>query len=80
MGKPNEVAPAVPFAEDYRHAEDDPEEAHTSWQQLVQADRVMTKFRAPFIGKAGPVQFCPDRAFAERSTTNGADDVGGCLQ
>jgi hypothetical protein len=57
VGKPNEVDPAIPFAEDYQHAEYDPDAAHTFWQQLVQAHRVMTNFRAAFIGKASPVQF-----------------------
>ena len=57
MGKPNEVDPAIPFAEDYQHAEYDPYAARAFWQQLVQAHRVMTNFRAAFIGKASPVQF-----------------------
>jgi uncharacterized protein DUF5996 len=57
VDKPNEVDPAIPFAEDYQHAEYDPDAAHTFWQQLVQAHRVMTNFRAAFIGKASPIQF-----------------------
>jgi Family of unknown function (DUF5996) len=57
VGKPNEVDPAIPFAEDYQHAEYDPDAARAFWQQLVQAHRVMTNFRAAFIGKASPVQF-----------------------
>ena len=57
VGRPNEVDPAIPFAEDYQHAEYDPDAARTFWQQLVQAHRVMTNFRAAFIGKASPVQF-----------------------
>jgi len=55
--KPNEVEPAIPFAEDYQHAEYDPDAARKFWQQLVQAHRVMTDFRAAFVGKASPVQF-----------------------
>jgi len=57
VGKPNEVDPAIPFAEDYQHAEYDPDAARAFWQQLVQAHRVMTNFRAAYIGKASPVQF-----------------------
>ena len=57
VGKPNEVDPAIPFAEDYQHAEYDPDAARTFWQQLVQVHRVMTNFRAAFVGKASPVQF-----------------------
>jgi hypothetical protein len=57
VGKPNEVDPAIPFAEDYQHAEYDPDAARSFWQQLVQAHRVMTNFRAKFVGKSSPVQF-----------------------
>jgi Family of unknown function (DUF5996) len=56
VGQPNEVDPAIPFAEDYQHAEYDPDAARAFWQQLVQAHRVMTNFRAAFVGKASPVQ------------------------
>ena len=57
VGTPNEVEPAIPFAKDYQHAEYDPNAARSFWQQLVQAHRVMTNFRAAFVGKASPVQF-----------------------
>jgi Family of unknown function (DUF5996) len=57
VGKPNEVEPAIPFAEDYQHAAYDPDAARAFWQQLVQAHRIMTNFRAAFVGKASPVQF-----------------------
>ena len=57
VARPNEVDPAIVFAEDYQHAEYDPDLARTFWQQLVQSHRVMTNFRAGFIGKASPVQF-----------------------
>ncbi|WP_203998590.1 DUF5996 family protein [Micromonospora lutea] len=55
--KPNEVDPAVPFAEDYRHAAYDPRAAQLFWGQLLQADRVIGEFRSRFVGKASPVQF-----------------------
>jgi uncharacterized protein DUF5996 len=53
---PNEVDPAIPFAED-THAHYDPSAAHAFWRQLVQADRVIGRFRARFIGKVSPVHF-----------------------
>jgi Family of unknown function (DUF5996) len=57
VGKPNEVDPAIPFAKDYQHAAYEADAARTFWQQLVQAQRVMTDFRAAFLGKVSPVQF-----------------------
>src|SRR3546814_9372761 len=55
--RPNEVAPAIPFAEDHEHASYDPEAAHLFWQQLLQADRVIGEFRSHFVGKVSPVHF-----------------------
>lgn len=54
---PNEVDPAVPFAEDVEHASYDPEAAQLFWRQLVQAQRVLSRFRSRFIGKSSPVHF-----------------------
>jgi hypothetical protein len=54
---PNEVDPAIPFAEDHEHATYDPEAAQLFWRQLQQAHLVMGAFRSGFIGKASPVQF-----------------------
>ena len=48
---------ATPFAEDEAHASYDPEAAHRFWRVLVQADRVLTAFRARFLGKCSPVHF-----------------------
>ncbi|UXA16209.1 DUF5996 family protein [Mycobacterium sp. SMC-4] len=53
---PNEVDPAIPFAED-QHAGYDPSAAGAFWQQLVQADRVISQFRSRFVGKVSPVHF-----------------------
>ena len=53
---PNEVDPAIPFAENF-HAAYDADAVHTFWQQLIQADRVIGQFRARFIGKVSPVHF-----------------------
>ncbi|MGH3961018.1 DUF5996 family protein [Mycobacterium sp.] len=55
--RPNEVDPAIPFADDYQHADYDPDAARTFWMQLVQAQRVIGQFRASFIGKVSPVHF-----------------------
>jgi hypothetical protein len=57
VARPNEVDPAIPFAEDFQHAAYDPEPARAFWRQLVQAHRLMTNFRAAFVGKASPIQF-----------------------
>jgi hypothetical protein len=54
---PNEVEPAIPFAEDQEHASYDRAAVHRWWQALVQVDRVMQQFRSPFIGKQSPVHF-----------------------
>ena len=54
---PNEVDPAIPFAQDHEHASYDPEAAHVFWRQLVAADRVIGEFRSHFVGKVSPVHF-----------------------
>ncbi|BBX21502.1 hypothetical protein MTER_09130 [Mycolicibacter terrae] len=54
---PNEVEPAVPFAEDVEHASYDPQAAQLFWRQLVQAHRVLGRFRSRFVGKSSPVHF-----------------------
>lgn len=53
---PNEVHPAIPFADD-THIGYDPAAANAFWRQLVQADRVVGRFRARFVGKVSPVHF-----------------------
>ena len=55
--RPNEVEPAIPFADDTEHAAYDAKSAHLFWGQLVQADRVLHEFRSNFIGKVSPVHF-----------------------
>ncbi|WP_433465621.1 DUF5996 family protein [Spirillospora sp. CA-128828] len=55
QGHPNEVDPALPFAEDDQHASYDAESAYLFWQQLLQAARVMGEFRSRFVGKVSPV-------------------------
>jgi hypothetical protein len=54
---PSEIENAVPFERDRSHAQYDPEYAARFRQALVQSARVMTEFRARFIGKVSPVHF-----------------------
>ena len=54
---PNEVDPAIPFAEDHTHAAYDGQAAQLFWRQLLQASRVMGRVRSEFYGKASPVHF-----------------------
>ena len=54
---PNEVDPALPFAEDDVHASYDRDAANLFWCQLLQANRVLGQFRSRFIGKVSPVHF-----------------------
>jgi hypothetical protein len=54
---PNEVERAIPFAEDEEHRAYDGGAARLFWRQLLQADRVLGRFRSEFAGKASPVHF-----------------------
>ena len=55
IARPNEVADAIPFAQDETHRDYDADAVHRFWQILVQTERVMGQFRARFIGKCSPV-------------------------
>ena len=52
---PNEVEPAVPFAEDEEMRAYDPDSARRLLAALVSADRVFRLFRSGFLGKVSPV-------------------------
>jgi hypothetical protein len=54
---PNEVADAIPFDRDEKHAAYDREYANRFWRVLVQADRLFKEFRGRFCGKCSPVHF-----------------------
>jgi hypothetical protein len=54
---PVEIEDAIPFDRDSAHASYDPEYVNRFWRILVQVDRLFTRFRAPFLGKASPVHF-----------------------
>ena len=54
---PVEVEQPIRFTADETHASYDPEYANRHWRILVQADDVLRRFRAPFLGKCSPVHF-----------------------
>ncbi len=54
---PNEVAEAIPFDRDEKHAAYDSEYANRFWRVLLQADRLFKDFRGRFCGKCSPVHF-----------------------
>jgi hypothetical protein len=55
--RPVEVAEAIPFEVDQQHAAYDAASIRAFWRALVQSERVLTRFRAGFLGKASPVHF-----------------------
>jgi hypothetical protein len=54
---PVEIERPTRFEHDHEHGAYDAEYAHRFWRILVQADRILTSFRAGFIGKVSPVHF-----------------------
>jgi hypothetical protein len=54
---PDEVEHPIPFADDRQHATYDPEQANRFWRVLLQADRILKRFRGRFVGKSSPVHF-----------------------
>jgi hypothetical protein len=57
LARPVEVPVAVPFADDREVRPYDPDAARSFWLALVEAHRLLTRFRAGFRGKASPVHF-----------------------
>lgn len=53
--KPNEMDPAIPFAENMVNKSYDKEAAKKIWQSMLKANEVFTQFRSEFIGKVSPV-------------------------
>lgn len=79
-GTPNEVVDAIPFDEDETHRAYDPEYASRFWRVLVQASRVLTEFRARFVGKCSPVHLfwgAPDLAVTRFSGRRAPRHPGG---
>jgi hypothetical protein len=54
---PTEIPDAIPFSRDTVHVAYDRDFVHRFWQALLQADRVLKRFRTGFIGKCSPVHF-----------------------
>ncbi|HEX8124751.1 MAG TPA: DUF5996 family protein [Allosphingosinicella sp.] len=56
-GRPNELDPAIPFAEDRESRAYDRDSASRLLGALLDSDRVFRHFRSSFLGKASPVHF-----------------------
>src|SRR5688572_24239506 len=54
-GAPNEIDPAIPFAEDHAPRIYDPDSASRLLAAFLSADRIFRLFRSGFLGKASPV-------------------------
>jgi uncharacterized protein DUF5996 len=54
---PNEVDPAIPFAQDREMRAYDPDSAGRLHRALLAADRIFRLFRSGFLGKVSPVHF-----------------------
>jgi hypothetical protein len=54
---PSEIEGAIAFEQDRTHRQYDRVYIERFWQALLQVSRVLTDFRARFIGKASPVHF-----------------------
>jgi hypothetical protein len=57
LARPVEVEDATPFADDTHHAAYDAVAARHCWANMVDAHRVLSRFRAGFTGKVSPVHF-----------------------
>jgi hypothetical protein len=54
-GAPNELAEAIPFAENEKNCSYDKEAVTNFWRAMVKVHGVFNAFRSPFIGKCSPV-------------------------
>jgi len=52
---PNEVEPAIPFAENEVNKSYDQDAVRAIWKAMLKANEVFNQFRSDFIGKASPV-------------------------
>src|SRR5262249_49890727 len=55
LARPVEIAEGIPFPAAARNRPSDPAPMNRFWRALVQAHRVMTVFRAHYVGKVSPV-------------------------
>ena len=77
---PNEVENPIPFERDEVHHAYDREYANRYWRALSQSARVLTAFRARFIGKCSPVHYfwgAPDLAVTRFSGRTAPVHPGG---
>jgi hypothetical protein len=80
LPRPQEVTEAIPFPDDEQHRAYDAAALHRFWLALVHAHRVMSRFRAGFVGKASPVHFFwggPDIAVTRFSGRRAPRHPGG---
>jgi hypothetical protein len=78
--KPSEIADGIPFDRDEVHRAYDADHANRYWRILLQATRVMTVFRARFVGKCSPVHYfwgAPDLAVTRFSGRKAPTHPGG---
>ena len=54
---PSEIPDAIPFHEDTDHDAYDGDQVRSLWRALLQVQRVFTRFRGHYLGKASPVHF-----------------------
>ena len=52
---PNEIEPAIPFAENEVNKAYDKDAAQAIWKSMLKANEVFNQFRSDFIGKVSPV-------------------------
>ena len=53
--RPNEIEPAIPFAQNTVNNAYDQKAAQAIWKAMLNANEVFSRFRSDFIGKASPV-------------------------
>ncbi|HSE40507.1 MAG TPA: DUF5996 family protein [Acidobacteriota bacterium] len=54
---PNELVDPIPLDQDNEHKSYDADYVNRFWRTLVQADRILKRFRARYIGKCSPIHF-----------------------
>jgi hypothetical protein len=55
--RPAEIEGGIPFERDDSHRSYDPDAAQRFWRATLSAHRVLSEFRARFVGKCSPVHF-----------------------
>ncbi|MEM7161195.1 MAG: DUF5996 family protein [Bacteroidota bacterium] len=53
--RPNEIDPAIPFAENTVNKAYDESAAYSIWQAMLKSNEVFSQFRSDFVGKVSPV-------------------------